>query len=70
MIEKTLKAGRKLRKMSIRAQMWTRLQHLGNVNLGGRIRQVGDAVKAQLQIARSFLTIVFGIFPWQSPRKK
>ena len=43
MIEKTVKDGRKLRKMSTRVQMWTRLHYLAAVNSAGRIRQVGDA---------------------------
>jgi hypothetical protein len=70
MVEKTVKDGRKLRKMFTRAQMWTRLQHLRNVSSAGIIRQVSDAVKVQLKIARSFSTIVFGISQWQSPPKK
>jgi hypothetical protein len=71
MIEKTVKDGRKLRKMSNRAQMWTGLQQrMRNVSSADIIRQVSDGVKAQLQITRSFSRIVFGISQWQSPRKK
>lgn len=70
MIEKIAIDGRKLRKMSIGVQMWTRLQRLDSVNLAGRIRQVADVVNAQFQTARSFPTTVFGKSQWQSRRKK
>jgi hypothetical protein len=69
MIEKMAKDGRKLRKMSARVQMWTRLENLGSVNLAGRIRQVGDSVNAQFQGARSLPTIMSGKSQWRSLRK-
>jgi hypothetical protein len=70
MIGKTTKYARKLRKLSIGVQIWTRLEKLSIANLAAKRRQVGEPVYAQFAAAHRFPPTVFWIFQWQSLRKK